>query len=213
MSVFNCCWISRTGFPMPECLYCHLVLLLNGGVPSGVSCSNDVEDVLALELEESANNPGTTISTHFLCCTEFFCHVRFNVVFDHWPTQGTRLQACPRGFVPSRRAQDRRRRQLLPHLFALPIGCDNRCGVSGYLNGLQFRRVLIFPAQSTTNYLSSGFFEDGAGSDQTSEGEKNVLLSLSLSIWTFFDKSHASLRAHRSCCKLSSFVLSSNFEV
>ena len=51
---------------MPECLYCHLVLLLNGGVPSDVSCSNDVEDVLALELEESANNPGTTISTQ-LC--------------------------------------------------------------------------------------------------------------------------------------------------
>ena len=51
---------------MLECLHCHLVLLLNGGVPSDVSCSTDVEDVLALELEESANNPGTTISTQ-LC--------------------------------------------------------------------------------------------------------------------------------------------------
>ena len=54
-----------TGFPMPECLYCHLVLLLNGGVPSGVSCSYDVEDVLALELEESVDDPGTTIGTKF----------------------------------------------------------------------------------------------------------------------------------------------------
>ena len=50
---------------MPECLYCHLVLLLNGGVPPDVSCINDVEDVLALELEESVDNPGTTIGTKF----------------------------------------------------------------------------------------------------------------------------------------------------
>ena len=65
--------------------------------------------------------------------------------------------------------------------------------------------------ESTTNVLSSGFFEDGAGNDQNSEGEKNKVLSFAVSIWTFFAKSHASLRAHRSCCKASSSVLSSNF--
>ena len=66
--------------------------------------------------------------------------------------------------------------------------------------------MCIDARDSTTNYLSSGFFEDGAGNDQTFESEKNVLLSLSLSSWTFFDESHASLRAHRSCCKVSSCV-------
>ena len=32
--------------------------------------------------------------------------------------------------------------------------------------------------ESTTNYLSSVFFEDGAVNDQISESEKNVALSL-----------------------------------
>ena len=46
--------------------------------------------------------------------------------------------------------------------------------------------MCIDAPESTTNYLSSGVFEDVAGNDQTSEREKNVLLSLSLSIRTFF---------------------------
>ena len=33
---------------------------------------------------------------------------------------------------------------------------------------------------------------------------RTCFLSSSLSSWTFFDESHASLRAHRSCCKVSS---------
>ena len=37
---------------------------------------------------------------------------------------------------------------------------------------------------STTNSPSSGLVEDGAGGHQTSEGEKNVALSFSLSLWT-----------------------------
>ena len=61
--------------------------------------------------------------------------------------------------------------------------------------------MCIGAPDSTTNDLSSGFFEAGAGNDQTSEGEKNVVLSLSLGSWTFFTISHASLRAHRSCCR------------
>ena len=65
------------------------------------------------------------------------------------------------------------------------VGCDDCCEVSGYSNGLQFSRIQIFllrmcidaPA-SRSNSLSFGFSEDGAGRRQTSEGEKNVALSL-----------------------------------
>ena len=62
--------------------------------------------------------------------------------------------------------------------------------------------ICIDAPESATNSLSSGFFEEGARNDQTSEGEKNVALSLSLSLQTFFAESHASLRAHLSCCKV-----------
>ena len=54
--------------------------------------------------------------------------------------------------------------------------------------------------------LSSNFFEDGAGNDQSSENEKTVALSLNL--WTCFANYHASLRAPRSSCKVSPGVLS-----
>ena len=36
-----------------------------GDVSSEESCGNDVEDVLALELEEPLDNPGTTIGNEF----------------------------------------------------------------------------------------------------------------------------------------------------
>ena len=39
---------------------------------------------------------------------------------------------------------------------------------------------------------------------KTSEGENYVVFPLSLSLWKFFVISHASLRAHCSCCKVSS---------
>ena len=42
----------------------HCVAGLAGIAPA-VSCSNDVEDELALELEELVDNPGTTIGTKF----------------------------------------------------------------------------------------------------------------------------------------------------
>ena len=56
---------------------------------------------------------------------------------------------------------------LLPYLSALPIGCNDHCWVSGY-----------------SNELSSDFeapVQDGARRHQTSEGERNVALSFSLS--------------------------------
>ena len=63
--------------------------------------------------------------------------------------------------------------------------------------------MCIDAPESTTNSLSSGFFEDGADSDQASEDEKNVARSFLLSLWTFFAKSNASLGALHSCCKVS----------
>ena len=81
-------------------------------------------------------------------------------------------------------------------------------------NSAKFRSFLLGRCtdapESTTNYLSSSFFADGASDDQTSEGDWNVALSLVLSLWTLFANAHASLRAHLSCCKVSSCVLSSN---
>ena len=46
---------------------------------------------------------------------------------------------------------------------------------------------------------------------KTSEGEKNAALSFSFELENIFANSHASLRAHRSCFKVSSSDLSSNF--
>ena len=48
-----------------------------------MSCGNDVEDVLALELEEPVDNPGTTTLTQF-SVMHFFYHLVLDVVFDHW---------------------------------------------------------------------------------------------------------------------------------
>ena len=91
--------------------------------------------------------------------------------------------------------------------------------VVGFLdtsNGVQFRwfrsfllSMCVDAPESTTNYRSSGFVEDGVGNDQTSASDENVALSFSLNLWTLFVISHASLRAHRSRCKVSSCVLSS----
>ena len=66
-------------------------------------------------------------------------------------------------------------------------GCQNRRRVSKSLKvsssaDLRYFRLSI---SIETNSLSSGFFENGAVDDQTSEGEKNVALSFSLS-WKHF---------------------------
>ena len=85
------------------------------------------------------------------------------------------LQACPRGFVPSRRAQDRARIPWLPRLFCSPLAVIT---VAWFLdtrmvsNSAKFRSFLISMCidapESATNYLSSGFVEDGSDNDQTS---------------------------------------------
>ena len=67
--------------------------------------------------------------------------------------------------------------------------------------------MCIDALESTTNSLTSGLFEDGAGNDQTSDGEKNVVLSVSLSLWTFFKKVPCLLCGRIFGCKVSSCVL------
>ena len=124
------CGIS-TGFPMPECLYCHFVLWLDL-MKSHQTCPAVTK--LKTYLHSSWRNLLTILgqrSVHgFPCCTGFFCHCWSNVVSDHRSTNvhirvlrrvcpATGLLACPQGFVPTRRAQGRGPTLLLPHLFAL----------------------------------------------------------------------------------------------
>ena len=124
----------------------------------------------------------------------------------------TRLQACPRGFVPSQRAPGRERALLPPHVFALPNSCDNRGRVSGYPNSLQFRRVQIFPAQHV-HWCSgaSSFSEDGAGNAQTSEVEKNVVLILVIEFMDIVRQIQCFSAGASSLLQNSSCVLSSIF--
>ena len=92
-----------------------------------MSCRVDVEDELALELDDS---PGTTTGTKISVLLRILSKSWSVVAFDHWPTQRytrvlrrvcpmTRLHSCYRGFAPSRRTQDRERILVLPRLFAL----------------------------------------------------------------------------------------------
>ena len=117
------------------------------------------------------------------------------MVFDHCPThmnirvlrrpcRTTGLQASPQGL-----------NVYLCILMCLhfPLAVMTTVGVLGF------------------QFLCPYFLEDGAGIIQTSVGEQNVALSLVLSLQTLFARSHASLRARRSCYKVSSGVLSSTF--
>ena len=52
-----------------------------------MSSGNDVEDELALELEEPVANPGTTIGTKIFCFAQIcLATCGSAVVFDHWST-------------------------------------------------------------------------------------------------------------------------------
>ena len=99
------------------------------GMESSVeSCSNDIGDVLAIELGEPDDNPRTTIGT-FSVLHCIFCRILLSVALDHLSThnihdlrrvfQAIRLRAYSRGSILSRVSQDRRRTMLLLHLFAL----------------------------------------------------------------------------------------------
>ena len=143
----------------------------------------------------------------FSSCIEMSSHLWSDVAFDHWPTQRciralhraclmTRRQACLRVTAPA-----------CAHLFALLHW--QLLPLSGFLD---IRRVSSSPELSPfcsacasipwnlPQILSSGFFEEGASITQASVGE-NVALSSFLSLQTCFATFHASLRAHRPCCK------------
>ena len=85
------------------------------------------------------------------------------------------------------------------------IGCNHRGGVPGFSKGIHSPELQLFllsieAPESTPNSRSSGFLEEGAGITQTVE---RTLILIFLSLLTFFAKPHASLRAYRSCCKVS----------
>ena len=122
------------------------------------------------------------------------------MAFDRWPTHKcnralrraclvTKRQECFRATAPSRRAQGRER---IP--CASSFVCTSHLAVRSVVGFLHFGKVsssaelwsslpsmCIEAQESTANSRSAGFFEDGAGFTQTSEGEKNVALSFVLS--------------------------------
>ena len=123
---------------------------LRGVAGPDESCGNDVEDKLALELEEPVDNPGTKISTKFSVLHRIISHCWSAAVFDHCPTHvniwvlrrvclTTRLQAWHRGFA-------HRHEELkvvnvylwLHHLFALLHGLWEESWSFGTLKGFQF---------------------------------------------------------------------------
>ena len=143
---------SRERFPDATILV--LTLRVAAGlddVSSDVSCRNDVEDVLALELEEPVDNPGTAVGTEF-SVLHWMCLLLVKCGFCHEQLQVVNVHCC---FL---------------RCLHFSIGCDYRCRVSGYPNSLQFGRVQIFPmcidVPEATTIFSSSFFENGAGNDQ-----------------------------------------------
>ena len=114
------------------------------------------------------------------------------------------LLAYPRGSVVSRKSKS------LTFSVASSLVCTAALVVitRTVSSSAMFRSFLlsrcIEASESATNSLFFGFVDDSAGRHQASECEKNVALSVSLRLRTPLAISHASLRAHRSCFKVSS---------
>ena len=119
------------GFSMLDRWYRHFVVLLD---LKGYYQMCPAVTMLRTNLRWSWRNLSTILgqvwARNFPYCTDFPFFGQLCVVFDHWPTYmniralrracpTTGVQACPQGFVQSRRAQGRERKVLLPHLFAL----------------------------------------------------------------------------------------------
>ena len=93
------------------------------------------------------------------------------------------LQACHRGFAPSRRAQGRERIPVLSSLVGTcPLAVITVVGswtFEGFPLRLSLKTLLlsmcIDTPESTTNCHSSGFFEEGAGITHASLGRGLVL--------------------------------------
>ena len=92
------------------------------------------------------------------------------------------------------------------------IGHHHRCGGSWISAGSPselscFLLSMFIDATGwPTNSRSSGDFEVGAGVVLASMGEFNVALSVFLGLQTFFARSHATLRAHISWCKVPPYT-------
>ena len=122
--------VCAIDFSTPERSCRHFVVLLD---LKGYNQTCPAVTMHKTNLRSSWRNLSTILGEqpkrNYLSCTELFSHSWSDVAFDHWPTHmnirvlrraclTTGLQACPRGFAPSRRAQDRERTLLLPYLFA-----------------------------------------------------------------------------------------------
>ena len=154
--IFICFLVSvrfRDRFPDARVLVSPLRIVAGlDEISLNASCSNDVEDVLALELEEPVDNPRTTIGRKFSLLHWILLIFLIRVLRRAF--QVTKLQACPRGFVPSRRAPSVKVYCCFLMCLHFSIGCNHRCGVPGLSKDAP---------ESTTNSRSSGFFEEGAG--------------------------------------------------
>ena len=113
----------------------------------------------------------------------------------------------PQGRTHTRRFEDPHgsaRRLLTARLWGPHLLATVRT-VSNYAELRSFRLNMCIDApECTTSSLSSGFIADGGGRHHTSESEKKVALSFSLSLKMFLASLHASPRAHRSCLRVSS---------
>ena len=128
------------------------------------------------------------------------------------------LQACYRGFAPSRGAQGRARKLALPHLSALSIGRNHRCG-SEFSRDFQFRGAqILFPRHV---HRCSGIYHNffllwflGRGCQHHlsfgRRAERGFVLCFELTD-IYRQIPCFSKEAHRSCCKVSCCVPSSNF--
>ena len=182
------------------------------------SCGPDVEDVLVDELEDLVNEPGTTIGHEILRVAWYF-----PAVFDEmWFLTTGPLHRKTRGLRRVFQATELLELKSLTCTVASSFVCTSPLAVMTVVRFLKIRRVsssakfrsfllsmCMLAPESTTTYLSSGFVHVDAGRHQTSESEKKVALSFSLSMRTPTAIFHASLRAHRSCFKVSSSDLSS----
>ena len=91
-------------------------------------------------------------------------------------------------------------------MYSLGKGCD-----LFFLTPAGYPLSMVSLNGVSSHLISSHLVEDGAVRHQTSEGEKIAALSFSLALRKLFASCHASLRAHRSCFKVSFSDVSSNF--
>ena len=159
---------------MLECLHFDVVLLLD--------LTKNHQTCPAVTMQEMHMHSnwkkrlivlGQRVAHSFPCCIGLFCPFEFlstgpligiSVIFAEF-AQRQDCRRVLRGFVPSRRGACRGRFRLLPHVFALPRWSGHSNSSSSTFRSFLLSMCVDAP-KSPANYHSSGFFEDGAGSDQ-----------------------------------------------